>query len=164
MDTHILATDTHILPTDMHIPPLDKDILTTDVHILTMDARIPPTDTHIPPLDKYILTMDARIPPRKRHIPPTDAHILPLERNIPIMIFSPFASPAPFSSLFLLQMEEKETRTSRLEETVPEVRELLDHMEEDVLFRHKLLVYFYEYKKGQQSPGEEPSPPVPTGE
>ncbi len=67
-------------------------------------------------------------------------------------------------SLFLLQLEEKGTKTSRLEDTVPEVRELLDHMEEDVLFRHKVLVYFYEYKKGQQSPGEGPSPPVPTGE
>lgn len=62
------------------------------------------------------------------------------------------------------QLEEKTAKTSRLEETVPEVRELLDHMEEDVLFRHKVLVYFYEYKKGQPSPGEEPSPPVPTGE
>ena len=62
------------------------------------------------------------------------------------------------------ELEEKETKTSRLEETVPEVRDLLDHMEEDVLFRHKVLVYFYEYKKGEPSPGEESSPPVPTGE
>ena len=63
-----------------------------------------------------------------------------------------------------LQLEEKGTKTSRLEDTVPEVRDLLDYMEEDFLFRHKVLVYFYEYKKGQQTPEEEQSPPVPTGE
>ena len=63
-----------------------------------------------------------------------------------------------------LRPEEKGTKTSRLEDRVPEVQELLDHMEEDVLFRHKVLVYFYEYKKGQPSPEEEPSPSVPTEE
>lgn len=46
---------------------------------------------------------------------------------------------------------ETETKKSTAKEKIsPEIKDLLDHMEQDPLLRHEIMVYFYKYK----SPGE----------
>ncbi len=51
---------------------------------------------------------------------------------------------------------EKEKKAPRIEEVMPDVRELLDHMEKDPLLRHKVLLDFYKYKKENEKPEEPP--------
>jgi transcriptional regulator with XRE-family HTH domain len=53
--------------------------------------------------------------------------------------------------------EEEEKRTPRIEEVMPDVRELLDHMEQDPLLRYEMLLTFYKYKKETQKPVESPA-------
>jgi len=51
---------------------------------------------------------------------------------------------------------EEEKKAPRIEEVMPDVRELLDHMDKDPLLRHKVLLDFYKYKKENEKP-EEPT-------
>ncbi len=52
--------------------------------------------------------------------------------------------------------KEEENKAPRIEEIMPDVRELLDHMEKDPLFRHKVLLDFYTYKKETEKAEESP--------
>lgn len=56
---------------------------------------------------------------------------------------------------------ETETNKSAAKEKVhPEIKDLLDHMEQDSLLRHEIMVYFYKYKEKKTNPA--PTPPLKT--
>ena len=61
-------------------------------------------------------------------------------------------------------LEKKEIKkTPGPEDTMPEVKELLEHMAKDPLLRHEVMVYFYKYKENktkesQTSPLSDPQP------
>lgn len=44
-----------------------------------------------------------------------------------------------------------EAKTTGLENILPDARELLDAMEQDHVLRHEVLLYFYKYKKSQET-------------
>lgn len=44
-----------------------------------------------------------------------------------------------------------EAKTTGLENILPDARELLDAMEQDQVLRHEVLLYFYKYKKSQET-------------
>jgi hypothetical protein len=45
------------------------------------------------------------------------------------------------------QAEGIKEKAAGIENLIPDVRELLDYMDQDSLFRHEVLVYFYKYRK-----------------
>jgi len=50
------------------------------------------------------------------------------------------------------EIEIKEEEKSGLEKTMPDIRELLDYMEQDLQFRYEVLAFFYKYKKEAAKP------------
>jgi transcriptional regulator with XRE-family HTH domain len=49
-----------------------------------------------------------------------------------------------------------ETKTTGLENILPDARELLDTMEQDHVLRHEVLLYFYKYKQSRETKTQAP--------
>ncbi len=53
-----------------------------------------------------------------------------------------------------------DTITRRLENKAPDVKGLLNDMDQDPMLLHEIMLYYYKYKKNQETPNSKPVVPV----
>jgi len=80
---------------------------------------------------------------------PRPETLLKLQRDYGISMDWLLSNKGP---MFYKEKAREKEKTSGLEERVPEVRELVDHMDRDPQLKHEILAFFFKYRNKKKSP------------